>query len=552
MMGIDRDSALPPGVKIEYVYYGDDPWAGNGNENFLTFLKNFAGIPVGNHAIPNENDPNAHIVVIQDKDGNLHKIFVRDQDVFITAIENAGLHVMDSASATAAINAFFPQNYDPNSTEAPRADVRAGMAFAAKALDAQFGTGDMIQKIVAGMPEELKQLMDDGWNGINDVMDAVATAMADPTPENLMHAFQVIGDTIQKVLGDVNATLESFGFNVSSPANMNVSAASMATQLKSSTGVDFSSSFQSLVNNFNQPAPQIQSAANTWLNAQAQLKLDQTQASANASLNVQTPITDIAASVNTNVTLPSATNGFNMNAQAEATVTTPAQESLNPAASVASGFFGTSETPVAPLAPAPSAAAAEISAPAPIVVTQESLSSGSVVANQFFETNDAPASVATPATTSSDTPSVNIFRPTTPAPAPVSAPEASAEISAPAAPVWEPVPAPEPVYVAPPAPVFIPEAVAPAPAPAPVVMPEPAPAPLLPIVEFAPAPAPVPAFEMPSAPAPAPAPFVMPDLSNILTPSSAPASTPTLPAFDFNLAPAPSGSSAEITLPGLG
>lgn len=539
MADIDRDRALPPGVQMEFVYYGDDPWAGNGNENFLTYLKNFAGLAVGNHAIPSENDPTARIVVVRDNEGHLHKIFVRDQDVFITALQNAGIHVMDPVAATAAINAFFPQNYDPNSETPPRADVRAGLHFTAVALDKQFGTGDMIQKFVAGLPEEFKQFLDDGWNGINDVMDAVATAMADPTPENIARAFQVIGDTIQKVFGGISNSINT----VQAQLGNDHGATAVANQVRQATGVDLASSFQSLLTTFNQPASQTQTQANYWLEAQASLNAAKEHAQAQAAYESsvalsesvrqavneqsQNPLNDVAEVAQTAVDqIPTGVLDVTTNAEVTSPVASveaevQTQVSLSPS-KVAEQFGADTtvelNTPVIPEAPAPADVSADFNG-TPAVQAPSVPEYTAPEAEQDFTPAPAPASAPEEAAPAPTTPIVDVFNtpaPAAPAPEPIEAPAAPAVEWAPAAPApavpeyAPPAPEPAPAPFIPALPAF--EAPEPAPAPAP------APAPVIPQIPV------INIFEsLPQAPAPA-AP-AMPDLS------SAPAGTSPLSIF---------------------
>lgn len=519
--GIDRDTTYPPGANVEYVYFGDDAWAGNGNENPLTFIKNLVELGAGAHDIPDLTDPHFDekytLVRMQDGDGRWHNVIVRKVDPIIDAIQRAGIHVMDPETATKAINAFFPQNYDPNSTEPPRADVRAGLQYAAEALNAQFNT-TIFTDIVANLPDDLKQFLDDGWNGINTMADAIMTAANNPTPENIANALNVVKNQWYKIFGDGQQVLD----NASGDTKQTI-VETVRAQLLKATGIDFGTQLNQLADGIEQFANDlIAKTAQNIQEATAQAKAQQNFSIADAvkkySAHVEATAKAAAATV-TSSSLGSTSQvsqvnvSPNTNAGSNVLINIP-KASVNESSSAAQASQGTS-TGSAPVSTQNTyQAPSQVLVPRATVQEQASAPAAPVVEAQTAapaEQPAAPANISLPAAPVVDAAPV--------APAPVAAPEAA-------------LPAPAPV-----------EAPAPAPAPAPVAeVAPPAPAPLAPPEAAPPAPAPV------EAPAPAPAPVdIQKPVTDFLTGVASifggakPAGGPSA-----NMAPSPSaGSSFE-------
>ena len=457
LVGIDSgagDNDYPPDADVEYIYFADSMWAGNGNENFMTYMKNMLALGAGSHEIPNLEDPasqGAHVVVMTDHQGRTHRIFVRDNDIFLQMLERSGIHILDSADANAAINAFFPQNIDPDSKEVLQADVRAGMFFAARAIDKQIdpsGQMRIFEDIVNNMPESWKNLAEDAFNGINNSMDKLANAINNPTPENIAIAFQAITHDISKVMTDLGMVMQNPTGDI-----RNIAVNTAADQIYQSTGMDMHSQLEQLADMLEQPHPELQALAQKWTTpVPAAVSADM-----RAFIEAQTP--DQPSEFDTQATIqaipgPEATAGIvTDNGSTSVTLNVdPGQNVLKDIVDQLPAVTTPTSTPN-PVATAPS--------------TQGSTPEG------------LTPSYVPPAPVLEKAPSAPVVV-DNPAPAPVSTSE-----YIPPAPERASVPAPEPAA---PAPVVeIPPAPAPEVPPAPVVDLPPAP-------EAAPAPAPAPAL----------------------------------------------------------
>lgn len=513
MFGVDpaiRDS-LPKGTT--FVYSDRDPFATSGyGQQPLTSGFNVLMSAVGSHGIQPEG---SEYITIEDKNGNFHKITKFDAAAAL-GITGAGHDELN-----AAIEALFPVNNDPDSTERPDADAISAMFFGAQALDRMIdggtGTFKLFEHIQAQIPEEWKKLIDNGVDGINDATMAVMEAVNNPTPENIQKAFNAVMSTIGTVLGDFKqAASRDMGTDIKS-GTINVTAQMISENL----GLDYNMVHQQVSSFANQIemqaqafAAQVKVKAQAYLESQKEVTINSTDTTLASSLpkfaapnivaNLRTPVATAEVTTNANGTNASVetTNPY---AGMKVTLPVNAPSSELPKAAV-----------VTPAESSPSASASEqaqlVQQPSvlqPRVQTQESVPL-------------APAPAAAPATPA-EAPVVpeqsqSVFAPVQAAPA---APERSVEI--PAAPIEAPAPAPLQLPIAP-AP-----AMPAAPAPAPIEAASPAPAP---------------------APTPAPAPFKFPDLSKILPGISLPSSGEA-PKSLFSFAPAGGGSGSSSSTPGI-
>lgn len=486
---------FPPGAKVRMVYRADDPYASGGNESLAVLMYDLMGMGYGTHEMPALGDPNFTWTSFRDANGIEHVVAHPKNEWMIVALERAGIKIMDTESANKAIRALFPRNDDPNAPP-PEANVREALHYGAVALDAQFGTGNLFQTMVANMPEPWKQLMDDSWNGFNNISMAVAKAANGEIPP--MEAFNIVMAEMNKIFGGVNQVLadperdiQDFGVNTA------------AQQIQQYTGMDFTPQLHQLVDHIQQ----------IFMTQVA----EQSPELANAIDGAPQTARDLAAAAGN--LLDTANGVAGQNSVPETTDSAPQADiaSQLPAAGgnlldIVNDSLQNNPTPASDL-PAASAPAVDVPAQAPALPNLRD-----IVENVLPE---APQS----------TPEIPQAAPT-PAPAP-SAPAVS-DSPAPSAPApviqvpeivqpFIPAPAPAPVAPAP---------AAPAPAPSAPAVPAPAvPALELPKIEW-------PSFPVPAAPAPA-APAPAPSLPQINLPfSPAPADDASIPApsgpmFDF-------------------
>lgn len=479
----EGDRALPPGAKVRMFYNDRDPYASGGNESALSLLYSIAGIGNGTHEVPDRNDPNVTWTMYKDANGIEHWVAHRKNEWVIDAIERSGIKIMDTHSANEAIRALFPRNDNPNAPP-PEADVRLALTLGARALDRQIdptGNTKIFETIVENMPEPWKQLMNDSWNGINHIADAVARAAADPSPQNIQHAFNTVMSEIGKIMGGVNQSLNG------KPVDQNIKEWTVGsiTQIVKDTSRQYAGQEIDIEPQLNQFADVMMATAKAWADERlATAQNNQTLGQQGSPLDIvpqvinQLPQNNPLITVNT----PEAPVAPNVQAQGPA----PAAELMPESSRI--GILPDLPTPEAIVPNLPSI----VSGPAPAPSTPA-------------EITPPPANVVPDAPSSTWTP-----EPVWTPPAPVYVePE----------PQWTPPTPPPPVYVAP-APVY--EAPAPLPPPPPVFE---APAP-------PPPPPPAPAFQMPqfnmpsfdkgnifggapSAPAFAPPPVAsVPDVSN--------------------------------------
>lgn len=167
-MGIPLDERPPAGTEV--VYLDTDPYANAANMNPTTLLKNIIMLPYGTHAIP---DMAAGSYTFTDREGIIHTVY-SGNEVMFQILKAQGLDVADTKHASAAINAFFPVGKDGQPLPA---DVRAGLAFGAIAIDNQIaeamgmapGSINVTQEIVKNMPPEFKDLGQAGFDAVNNV-----------------------------------------------------------------------------------------------------------------------------------------------------------------------------------------------------------------------------------------------------------------------------------------------------------------------------------------------------------------------------------------------
>jgi hypothetical protein len=238
------DKPFPPGAKVRMVYRADDPYASGGNESLSVLMYDLMGMGYGTHEMPALGDPNFTWTSFRDANGIEHVVAHPKNEWMIVALERAGIKIMDTESANKAIRALFPRNDDPNAPP-PEANVREALHYGAVALDKQFGTGNLFQTMVANMPEPWKQLMDDSWNGMNNIAMAVAKAANGEIPP--MEAFNIVMAEMNKIFGGVNQVLadperdiQDFGVNTA------------AQQIQQYTGMDFTPQLHQLVDHIQQ------------------------------------------------------------------------------------------------------------------------------------------------------------------------------------------------------------------------------------------------------------------------------------------------------------
>lgn len=494
----EHDRALPPGARVRMFYNDRDPYASGGNESGLSLLYSIAGIPYGTHEVPDRNDPNVTWTMRKDANGVEHWIAHRKNEWVIDALERAGIKIMDTQSANEAIRALFPRNDDPNAPP-PEADVRKAMTLGARALDRQIdpsGNTKIFETIVENMPEPWKVLMNDSWNGINRAADAVARAAADPSPQNIQHAFNTVMTEIGNFMGGVQ---EIMG-NAPEQQIRTWTVGSIGDIVKDTTR-QYMGQEVDITPQLNQFADVIMATAQKWADdAKANAQKNQTLGQQGEPLNIISQLPNELPQNNPLITLNTEPNGQ--------LVVPEIVQGQAPAPAVELTIPESSRIGMLPDAPV-----VEINVPSIPAAVQ----------------GTAPGVMPSPATTA------EIVPPSAPvivdAPVVSSAPEWTPPAPDPE-PVWTPPKMPEPVYQAPepawtpPAePVWTPP---PAPAPAPPVFEIPAPLPPPP----PPPPPPAPAFQLP--------PFQMPsfDLGNIFggPAPSAPAFSPSPAASvpDFN------------------
>jgi hypothetical protein len=446
----EHDRAIPPGAKVRMFYNDRDPYASGGNESGLSLLYSIAGIGYGTHEVPDRNDPNVTWTMRKDANGVEHWIAHRKNEWVIDALERAGIKIMDTHSANEAIRALFPRNDDPNAPP-PEADVRKALTLGARALDRQIdpsGNTKIFETVVENMPEPWKVLMNDGWNGINRAADAIARAAADPSPQNIQHAFNVTMSEIGKFMGGVQQIMG----NQPEQSVKTWTVSSIGDIVKDTTR-QYMGQEVDITPQLNQFADVMMATAKQWAaEAAANAEKNQTLGQQGDPLTIATQAIDQIPQNNPLITLNTAPD-------ASATVTVPElpQQGQAPAVELTLpessrvGLLPEVKLPEVPAvvagpAPAPSASSAEITPPSPPAI----------------------ADVQVPVV---ETPQWN---PPTPEPEPV----------------WNPPVMPEPVYQAP-EPVWNPPAPAPTPPP---VFEAPAPPPPPP----PPPPIQLPSFQMPA------------------------------------------------------
>ncbi len=264
MMGLpgEGEEDFPPGSKVRFVYWDDDIYASSGNDSMGRVLYDLGALAFGGgHEAPSLSDPNITWTQLTDKNGNIHMIAHRKDSWIITALEKAGINVMDKASANEAILLLFPYSNDPN-VPPPEANVRRAMELGAKALDAQLGTGEMIQNIVKNMPEPIKQLMDKSWSGFNKMSAAISDAMNDPA--KIPQAIQ----TVLQEMGSIMGSLSAAGNSMQNGGIKNWTVGSLADSIKQFTGqylgqeLDFTNELNAMADNLLKTVQSV-AAANT-------------------------------------------------------------------------------------------------------------------------------------------------------------------------------------------------------------------------------------------------------------------------------------------------
>ena len=513
MFGVDPAilDSLPKGTT--FVYSDRDPFATSGpGQQPLTDGFNVLMSAVGSHGIQPEG---SEYITIQDKNGNFHKITKFDAAAAL-GITGAGHDELN-----AAIEALFPVNNDPDSTERPDADAISAMFFGAQALDRMIdggtGTFKLFEHIQEQIPEQWKKLIDDGVDGINDATMAVMEAVNNPTPENIQKAFNAVMSTIGTVLGDFKqAASRDMGTDFKS-GTINVTAQMISENL----GLDYNMVHQQVSSFANQIevqakayAAQVKVKAQAYLESQKEVSINSTDTSLISALpklaapnivaNLRTPVA--TAEVNTSATGTNA-SVETTNPYAGTTVTIPvnAPSSELPKASVVTPAESSASSTAGP---EQVQSAEQSSVLQPIVQKQESIPLAPAPA---ASAPAAPAEAA-PAAPTQEAQSAPVLTPVAEQPAPAAQFEAPAALPPAAAPAM-------PAAAAPEAPA------APAAVEAPVSAPAPAPAPVAPA-------------------APAPAPFKLPDFSKILPGISLP-SAGEAPKSPFSFAPSGGGSSSS-------
>lgn len=484
----EDDRAIPPGAKVRMFYNDRDPYASGGNESGLSLLYSIAGLGHGTHEVPDRNDPNVTWTMYKDANGIEHWVAHRKNEWVIDAIERAGIKVMDTHSANEAIRALFPRNDDPNAPP-PEADVRKALTLGARALDRQIdpsGNTKIFESIVENMPEPWKALMNDSWNGINHVADAVARAMADPSPQNIKAAFDTVMQEASKFMGGLQQVMGNPSVDIK-----NFTVGSVGEIVRDTTRqymgheIDIEPQLNQLADTLLASAKAYAADMAAKAQAQAQAQASQNSGQQGDPLTIVSQLPDQLPQNNPLITVNTAPN---------ATAPEIAQGQA-PAPVVEVTVPESSRIGMLPDAPAvqiniPSVVQGQAPAPMPAPTTSAEITSPS-----------APVVGDTPAVSNAPE-----WVPPAPDPEPVWTPPKMPE------PVYQ---APEPVWTPPAEPVWTPP---PAPAPAPPVFEAPAPPP---------PPPPAPVFVAPPPPPPAPV-FQMPsfDLGNIFG-----GSAPSAPAF---------------------
>jgi|GEM_PF-6664765 len=240
-----NNNPLPPGAKVRIIHRADDPYASGGNESLSVLLYELAGLGQGTHEAPAFGDPDYEWTMTKDANGIEHWVAHPKNEWVVTALQKAGIQVMDTDSANKAIRALFPRNNDPNSPP-PEANVREALHYGAKALDAQFGTGNLFQTMVERMPDPWKQLMDDSWNGFNNIAETVAKAANGEIPPHV--AFGMVMQEINRITGGISKVMQD---PVGDAKEMGINVA--ADQIQQYTGMDFTNEIRAIADMFLQP-----------------------------------------------------------------------------------------------------------------------------------------------------------------------------------------------------------------------------------------------------------------------------------------------------------
>lgn len=512
VLGIDPAilNDLPKGTT--FVYSERDPYATSGpGQQPLTDAFNLAMMAFGSHGIQEGSD----YVTIEDNNGNFHKIHRFD------AATALGVWGAGNEELNKAINALFPVNNDPDSTERPKADVIAAIFYGAQTIDRIIdpsGNFTLFQDIQAQLPDEWKKLLDDGVNGINDATMAVMNAVNNPTPENINAAFNAVMATIGQVSSDFNAAVARDPGVDFKTGTVNV----IAQEIAKYTGLDYDTVRQqvsSFADNIEQAAVAMVTNATNYVQTQAKVRQNSTIASA---------VTSYAQNL---VETSSATNAYTTTSSSLGSTSRVSQ------AAVSSNTGGSSV-----ILNVPKASVGELSSVTTQTAQETAAATASSVATQNRSTYTAPVQVAVPRATVQEQAST---------PAAVTETQATTPVQQQSVETAAAVPAPAPVIdLAPaaPAPVAVPESAPPAvaeatpvPAAAAPVAPAPAATPDVP-----PAPAPAASAEMaPPAPAPAPVDLQKPvtdfltGVANILGGGKSSGGS------SINKAPSPSGSSSS-------
>lgn len=320
---------LPRGTT--FVYGKRDPFAtaGPGSQP-LTDGFNVLMIAKGSHGLDGEE-----YITVEDDNGNFHKIKHFD------AAKALGITGAGHDELNAAIDKLFPVNNDPDSKVRPKADAIAALFYGAQALDRMIdgGTGKftLFEDIQAQLPPELKKLLGDSVDGMNDSTVAVMECFNTGDMMKCKAAFDTVMETINKVMGNTNAMLGRD--MVSDIKNGGISVA--AKNISQYSGLDYNmvrqqlSSFTDMVmqprndqmavsapagkqsyassssaptvplnlNNF------LPNAAATIPNMTSSYKYDVSvpnvnNSSANFSTNIATPVVNFQGSANANVNTP--------------------------------------------------------------------------------------------------------------------------------------------------------------------------------------------------------------------------------------------------------
>lgn len=346
-MGIPLHERPPAGTEV--VYMDTDPYANAANMNPTTLLKNLLTLPMGTHAIPDQ--VNMQSYTFTDNEGIIHTVYSGNEMLF-QALELQGLHIADTASANAAINAFFP--IGKNGEPLP-ADVRAGLAYSATAMDNQIaeamglapGSVRVVQDIVANMPPEFKDLGQAGFDAVNNITTLgaeIAAGKIDPLTgfTKIMGEFQNFTTKLGVAIPNPeqgHTPVNDWGFNSARDITNNA------------TGQNFSAEFNAARE---ESAEHLKKLAEEW-----RVKAEEWRAEQAAAAEAKAAAAESAAS-NANQApawTPSAP---------AATPTAPRQETWTPPAAPAAP--APQSAPAAPEAPAPAApAAAPVAEASPVV-----------------------------------------------------------------------------------------------------------------------------------------------------------------------------------------